>query len=64
MTNSTYYTVSPYVVADSVTDYGAGFSYNAATNATTRPRARTLVLSPITARVRRVPRHEHRTSTT
>jgi OmcA/MtrC family decaheme c-type cytochrome len=48
LTNSTYYTVSPYVVADNVTDYGVGFSYNAATNATTEAAGSTLVLSPIT----------------
>jgi OmcA/MtrC family decaheme c-type cytochrome len=48
LTNSTYYTVSPYVVADNVTDYGAGFSYNAATNVTTQAAGTTLVLSPIT----------------
>ena len=48
MTNSTYYTVSPYVVADNTTDYGAGFSYNAATNVTTEAAGTTLVLSPIT----------------
>ncbi len=49
LTNSTYYTVSPYVVADNVTDYGAGFSYNAATNVTVDAAGTTLVLSPITA---------------
>jgi OmcA/MtrC family decaheme c-type cytochrome len=48
MTNSTYYTVSPYVVADNVTSYGAGFSYNAATDVTTEAAGTTLVLSPIT----------------
>jgi len=47
-TNSTYYTVSPYVVADGVTDYGAGFAYNAATNATTEAAGSTLVITPIT----------------
>lgn len=49
LTNSTYYTVSPYVVADNVTDYGAGFSFNAATNVTTQAAGSTLVISPITA---------------
>ena len=49
LTNSTYYTVSPYVVADNVTDYGAGFAYNAATNVTTQAAGTTLVLSPITS---------------
>ena len=48
LTNSTYYTVSPYVVADNIKDYGAGFSYNAANNATTEAAGSTLVLSPIT----------------
>jgi OmcA/MtrC family decaheme c-type cytochrome len=48
LTNSTYYTVSPYVVADNVTDYGNGFSYSAATNVTTQAAGTTLVLSPIT----------------
>lgn len=48
LVNSTYYTVSPYVVADNVTDYGAGFAYNAATNVTTEAAGTTLVLSPIT----------------
>jgi OmcA/MtrC family decaheme c-type cytochrome len=49
MVNSTYYTISPYVVGDNVTDYGAGFSYNAATNVTTQAAATTLVQSPITS---------------
>ncbi len=48
MVNSTYYTISPYVVADGVTNYGTGFSYNAATNTTTQAAGTTLVLSPIT----------------
>jgi OmcA/MtrC family decaheme c-type cytochrome len=48
LTNSTFYTLSPYVTADNVTDYGAGFSYNAATNVTTQAAGTTLVLSPIT----------------
>jgi OmcA/MtrC family decaheme c-type cytochrome len=48
LVNSTFYTVSPYVVADGVTDYGAGFSFNAATNVTTQAAGSTLVLSPIT----------------
>jgi OmcA/MtrC family decaheme c-type cytochrome len=46
--NSTYYTVSPYVVGDGVFDYGAGFSYNAATNVTTEAASTTLVLSRVT----------------
>lgn len=48
LTNSTFYTLSPYITADNVTDYGAGFSYNAATNVTTQAAGSTLVLSPIT----------------
>jgi hypothetical protein len=48
LTNSTYYTISPYVVSDNVKDYGAGFAYNAATNVTTEAAATTLVMSPIT----------------
>ncbi|HET9987294.1 MAG TPA: OmcA/MtrC family decaheme c-type cytochrome, partial [Kofleriaceae bacterium] len=48
LVNSTYYTVSPYVVADGVTNYGAGFAYNAATNVTTQAAGTTLVLSPLT----------------
>lgn len=48
LTNSTFYTLSPYVVADGVTSYGAGFAYNAATNVTTEAAGTTLVMSPIT----------------
>jgi OmcA/MtrC family decaheme c-type cytochrome len=48
LTNSTYYTVSPYVVANGVTNYGAGFAYNAATDVTTQAAGTTLVISPIT----------------
>ena len=48
LVNSKYFTVSPYVVADGITDYGSGFSYNAATNVTTQAAGTTLVLSPIT----------------
>lgn len=49
LSNSTYYTVSPYVVADGITDYGAAFAYNAATNVTTPASGNNLVMSPITA---------------
>jgi OmcA/MtrC family decaheme c-type cytochrome len=49
LVNSTYFTVSPYVVADGITDYGAGFAYNAATNVTTEAAGTTLVMSPVTA---------------
>jgi OmcA/MtrC family decaheme c-type cytochrome len=48
LVNSTYYTISPYVIGDNVTDYGAGFAYNAATNVTTQAAPSTLVLSPLT----------------
>jgi len=48
LTNSTYYTVSPYVTADNTTDYGPGFAYNATTGVTTQAAGSTLVLSPIT----------------
>jgi OmcA/MtrC family decaheme c-type cytochrome len=49
LTNSTYYTLSPYVVADNVTDYGPGFSYAAATGLAVDATGTTLVVSPITA---------------
>jgi len=48
LVNSTYYTISPYVVADGVTSYGAGFAFNAATATTTQAAPSTLVLSPLT----------------
>lgn len=48
LVNSTYYTVSPYVTADGITNYGNGFSYNAGTNVTTQAAGTTLVMSPIT----------------
>jgi OmcA/MtrC family decaheme c-type cytochrome len=41
------YSLSPYVVADGVTNYGTGFSFNAATDVTTPASATTLVNSPI-----------------
>jgi OmcA/MtrC family decaheme c-type cytochrome len=51
-TNSTYYTISPYVAQGVSTDYGAGFAYNAAptaaNNGYTDPASSTLVNSPIT----------------
>ncbi len=46
LVNSTYYTVSPYVVSG--TAYGSGFSYSAATGVTTEAAGSTLVISPIT----------------
>lgn len=49
LTNSTYFTLSPYVVADNVTDYGAGFSFNAATNTITPAAPTTLVITPVTS---------------
>jgi OmcA/MtrC family decaheme c-type cytochrome len=48
LVNSTYYTISPYVISDGVKDYGPGFSYNAATNVTTEAAGTTLVFSQIT----------------
>jgi OmcA/MtrC family decaheme c-type cytochrome len=48
LVNSTYYTVSPYVISDGVYDYGSGFSFNAGTGATTEAAPTTLVLSQIT----------------
>lgn len=48
LVNSTYYTISPYVIADGVFDYGNGFSYSAATNTTTEAAPTTLVHSQIT----------------
>jgi OmcA/MtrC family decaheme c-type cytochrome len=49
LVNSTYYTISPYVVGDGVTSYGAGFSFNAATGATTQAAGTTLVMSQVTS---------------
>lgn len=48
LVNSTYYTLSPYVKGDNVTNYGAGFAYNAATGQPTDAVGSTLVLSQIT----------------
>ena len=47
--NSPYFTSSPYVVTDGVTNYGNGFAYNVATGATTQASPNTLVTSPVTA---------------
>jgi len=41
------FTFSPYVITDNITDYGAGFKYDPATNVTTPAAASTLVNSPI-----------------
>jgi OmcA/MtrC family decaheme c-type cytochrome len=49
LVNSSYFTISPYVVADGVTNYGSGFSFNAGTGVTTQAAGTTLVLSPIVA---------------
>ncbi len=49
LVNSSYYTVSPYVVADGVTSYGSGFSFNAGTAVTTPAAQSTLVISPVTS---------------
>ncbi len=48
LVNSTFFTLSPYVIADGVTDYGNGFSFNAGTGATTQGNPANLVISPIT----------------
>ncbi len=48
LVNSTYYTLSPYVTADGVTNYGSGFSFNAGTGVTTQAANTTLVISPVT----------------
>ncbi|HTL38951.1 MAG TPA: OmcA/MtrC family decaheme c-type cytochrome [Kofleriaceae bacterium] len=48
LTNSAYYTVSPYVIADGVYDYGAGYAFNASTGATTEAAPTTLVISQVT----------------
>lgn len=45
LTNSKYYTVSPYVAPGS---YGAPFAYNAANDTTTEAAGTTLVMTPIT----------------
>jgi OmcA/MtrC family decaheme c-type cytochrome len=47
-TNASYYTLSPYVVADNVKDYGSGFSFAGATGATTEAAGTTLVITPVT----------------
>ncbi|MBL9017028.1 MAG: OmcA/MtrC family decaheme c-type cytochrome, partial [Myxococcales bacterium] len=49
LVNSNYYTVSPYVVADGVTNYGTPFSYSSATGTATQAAGSTLVLTPMTA---------------
>jgi OmcA/MtrC family decaheme c-type cytochrome len=41
------FSLSPYVTADNATNYGAGFSYNAATGVATPAAGTTLVTSPI-----------------
>lgn len=49
-TNPTgWFSISPYVIADNVYDYGGGFSFNTVTGATTLPGPKTLVKTPITA---------------
>lgn len=50
VTNPTgWFTISPYVIADNVFDYGAGFSFNVTTGVATPAAATTLVKTPITA---------------
>ncbi|MEI6801892.1 MAG: OmcA/MtrC family decaheme c-type cytochrome [Burkholderiales bacterium] len=44
----TAFSLSPYVTADNVKDYGAGFSFNAATGVTVEAAGTTLVNSPVT----------------
>ena len=41
------FSISPYVVADNVFDYGTGFSFNAATGVTAQAAGTTLVNSPV-----------------
>ncbi|MCX7170980.1 MAG: OmcA/MtrC family decaheme c-type cytochrome, partial [Proteobacteria bacterium] len=41
------FSISPYVTADNLTDYGTGFSFSAATGATAQAAGTTLVNSPI-----------------
>jgi OmcA/MtrC family decaheme c-type cytochrome len=41
------FSLSPYVIADNVFDYGAGFAFNAATGVITQAAATTSVISPI-----------------
>lgn len=48
LVNSSYYTISPYVLADGVTSYGSGFSFSSATGTTTEAAGTTLVLSQVT----------------
>lgn len=48
LVNSSYYTLSPYVVADNVKDYGAGPSYASATATFTQGAGTNLVISPVT----------------
>jgi hypothetical protein len=45
--SATYYTLSPYIVADNVTSYGTGFGYNAMTDVTTPATSNNLVHSPL-----------------
>jgi len=42
------FSLSPYVVKDNATNYGAGFGFNAGTGVTTPAAATTLAISPIT----------------
>ncbi len=49
LANSTYFRLSPYVIADNVYSYGSGFSFSSATGLATEATDTTLVKSPITA---------------
>lgn len=46
-TELSVFSLSPYVVKDNVTDYGAGFSFNAGTGVTVAAAGTTLVISPV-----------------
>jgi len=47
--NSTYFRLSPYVIADNKYDYGTGFAFSAATGLATAATDTTLVVTPVTA---------------
>ncbi len=46
---ASWFQISPYVDGSGLTNYGVGFSYNAATNVTVQAAGTTLAISPITA---------------
>jgi OmcA/MtrC family decaheme c-type cytochrome len=47
-TSPTAFSLSPYVMKDNLTDYGAGFGFNAGTGVTTPAAGTSLVMSPLT----------------